>query len=276
MVEHGHIVHYSGSPVVWTHFWQPVHEASLPNEREVAWAFCPDIGNEDEGYGLVVLARLMPKCLMMGPGLEWRDMADRPINPVFWAVVREPEGFIARPAAEEAMASAEKDRQNVVNRTGPFAHHAKGGPTMTIRITNTTDKPQTVLVEHMVGSDDVTLSIAGAASPTDEQRRLLMAEREAILGELRDYANGWGTSPSHPEKGAFAAVVLRQFGEWIASRGVDQLPLSPTALREENARLRARNACLRACLDRVWPVLFNAGRDDAAKMVEAALAEGHP
>lgn len=125
MYEHGYIVQRrSQSQIVWPNFWQPVHPTSLPEDGRVVWAFCPDIGNDDEGYGHVLLARhgSWPN---LGPNEPWRDLQGRTIQPVFWAEVFEPEPLACWPTKEEATAKTSGARDDVVNSTGPFYRFPK-------------------------------------------------------------------------------------------------------------------------------------------------------
>lgn len=125
MYEHGYIVQRtSQSQVTWPNFWQPVHHTSLPEDGRVVWAFCPDIGNEDDGFGYVLLAR-HGRWPNLSPNEPWRDLEGRVIHPTFWAEVLAPQSLASWPTKESAVMESSGARDDVVNSTGPFYRFPK-------------------------------------------------------------------------------------------------------------------------------------------------------
>lgn len=120
MIEHGYIVvRPANSGIGWPNFWQPVHPASMPQIDEIVWVYCPELGNDADGYGQVMLARQMRDPTF---GIaDWRDIHGSKINPAFWANVLYPKSPFVYPTPEAAIAKAEAARRNVVEGTDQYA-----------------------------------------------------------------------------------------------------------------------------------------------------------
>jgi hypothetical protein len=61
-----------------------------PLSREAVWGFCPDLGNDDEGYGFIL--PVMFESLPAAPeGPYWRDITGERLRITRWAHIRPPE-----------------------------------------------------------------------------------------------------------------------------------------------------------------------------------------
>lgn len=59
---------------------------ALPNHNGPVWLYCPDIGNEDEGYGTVLVGHRR----IIGWEVEWEDTRGRLVHPAIWCAMRYP------------------------------------------------------------------------------------------------------------------------------------------------------------------------------------------
>lgn len=83
----------------WTCHWQP--SSSKPNHNGPVYGFCPDLGNEDEGYGMILIVRSEH----LWPDNYWIDAHGARVRVTWWAEMRYPrvpDGWVRPPAQEES------------------------------------------------------------------------------------------------------------------------------------------------------------------------------
>jgi hypothetical protein len=119
MYEHGYLVKYATPSYPHQLYWQPVCAGNMPPEGRFVWAFVPEIGNEDEGYGYIMLARTG----FFGRG-EWYNEQGEEMGhePVFWASLWSPDDdFVPYDSPEEARRRVGESREKIVQCTGPWS-----------------------------------------------------------------------------------------------------------------------------------------------------------
>lgn len=122
MIEHGYlVVRPANIGNVWPNFWQPVHPDSMPEIDEIVWAYCPEIGNDSDGYGQVMLAQQMGD--LTSGVTDWRDIHGAKIRPAFWANVLYPQSPFVCQTPEQTIAKAEKARQHVIEGVGEYSRN---------------------------------------------------------------------------------------------------------------------------------------------------------
>ncbi len=77
------------SPEISLEDWHEISQDwnSSPNHNSSVWVFIPDLGNDDEGYGMVVVGR----CDLDWPKARWFNIYGNEIYPVRWAFMNYPE-----------------------------------------------------------------------------------------------------------------------------------------------------------------------------------------
>ena len=62
----------------------------MPPHNGPVWGWCPDIGNDDEGYGMVLIVRFRLERFLNGP--TWVDHRGQEVRVTKWAWLHEPDG----------------------------------------------------------------------------------------------------------------------------------------------------------------------------------------